>query len=85
MRQVVEVEEVVCDVCGEEADGEYFSMGRLNGEICFEGYCPIDLCQEHMRIWFRHCSDTEFERYDGPPSDEEKKEVVERLKRHICE
>ena len=71
----------VCDICGEEADGGYFSTGYLNGRVAFETSCPHDFCKKHMEEWFFLCgSRQEIERYDGSPSDEKRAEMLNEFK-----
>lgn len=66
MAQVIrEVEECVCDICGENADGEYYDVSYLNGSVFLEMYCPIDLCKKHMRVFASEYSNYAYERYDG--------------------
>lgn len=79
MRVNKTIEEVYCDVCENEADGQYSSVGYLNGEIYAECYCPIDLCKEHMRIFALYFSSYEYERYDGS-GHVNKKELIEKIK-----
>ncbi|HCT0310894.1 TPA: hypothetical protein LQN95_002414, partial [Staphylococcus pseudintermedius] len=50
-RLTKEVQEVVCDICGNEADGEFYELTYLNGEVYAEMYCPIDLCKHHMKLF----------------------------------
>lgn len=77
-------EVIVCDVCEEVADGTWHSTEYLNGEVSKEYYCPLDLCETHMRIWSRHLSsEGRVERYEDNPSQEKEiKEIfmIEKLK-----
>ena len=56
------IKEWVCDVCGQEADGECNSIGYLNGDKLFETSCPLDLCKEHMKDFAYKYSHLEYER-----------------------
>lgn len=74
-------EVMVCDICEEVADGTWHSTEYLNGEVSREYYCPLDLCETHMRIWSRHLSsEGKVERYDGKPSQEERNIMIAKLK-----
>lgn len=70
------IETVVCDICGEVADGEYNSVVYCNGDVVAERYCPYDLCHEHMGKWFSLCEDQSIERYDGRPREEKRAEML---------
>lgn len=83
MLKTKEIQEVVCDVCGEPSDGEYNTVEYVNGNVMAEKYCPFDLCKYHMGIWAQFCSHQSWERYEGSPKDtnemlEELKGVVEK-------
>lgn len=72
MAQVIrEVEEFVCDICGEHADGEYYEVTYLNGSVFAEMYCPLDLCKNHMKVFASQFSNHAYERYDDKGSMEE--------------
>lgn len=81
----VEYEKVVCDICGKEADGEYYSTSYLNNRVYAESYCPHDLCKDHMEIWATHCLNQEFGRYEGSPNEEERLKMLEVLKKKVEE
>lgn len=68
------IQETVCDVCGKKADGQYFTVGHLNGDIYFETSCPLDLCKEHMELFASKYSYLEYER--GSDDFEEKKQQL---------
>lgn len=70
-RLTKEVQEVVCDICGNKADGEFNEVTYLNGEVYAEMYCPIDLCKHHMKLFVSQFSHYAYERYDGKGSTEE--------------
>lgn len=59
-----EVQEVVCDICGNKADGKFYEVTYLNDEVFAEMYCPIDLCKHHMKVFATHFSNDAYERYD---------------------
>lgn len=74
-------EVIVCDVCEEVADGTWHSTEYLNGEVSREYYCPLDLCETHMRLWSRHLSsEGRVERYEDNPSQEERNIMIAKLK-----
>lgn len=64
-KKIVTYEEDVCDVCGKKADGEYYTIEYLNGDIRSETSCPLDLCKNHMSIFARKYSHLEYERGAG--------------------
>ncbi|EKI4464060.1 hypothetical protein PCV68_001039 [Staphylococcus pseudintermedius] len=64
-RVVKEVNEVVCDICGGEADGTWHEVTYLNDEVYAEMYCPVDLCKHHMKLFASQFSHYAYERYDG--------------------
>ncbi|HHW5132145.1 TPA: hypothetical protein ACU26U_000219 [Staphylococcus pseudintermedius] len=72
MAQVTkEVQEVVCDVCGNKADGEFYEITYLNGEIYAEMYCPVDLCKHHMKVFASQFSHYAYERHGSNSNTEE--------------
>lgn len=72
MAQVTkEVQEVVCDICGNKADGEFNEVTYLNGEVYAEMYCPIDLCKHHMKVFASQFSHYAYERHGGNSDTEE--------------
>lgn len=76
MKKVQTIETTVCDVCGKEADGEFYSTAKVNGQVVAEMYCPHDFCQEHMGKWFSLCEYQARERYDGSPTEEHRAEML---------
>lgn len=54
----------ICDICGQPADGDFFSTSYLNGEVYREYNCGLDLCKHHMRQWAEGFVDTAVERYE---------------------
>lgn len=76
----VKREVIVCDICGEDADGEYNATGWVNGEVSWETSCPHDLCQTHMREWSLLCEEQAVERYDASPSDAARTKLLETFK-----
>ncbi|QSN68472.1 hypothetical protein JTZ62_04770 [Mammaliicoccus sciuri] len=72
------VEEVICDVCGEKADGHWSSVEMLNGELWAEMFCPLDLCESHMRIFAIDFTEYAEERYEQ--SRVNKEELVKKIK-----
>ncbi|MCE5702221.1 hypothetical protein JL799_02540 [Staphylococcus pseudintermedius] len=70
-RLTKEVSEVVCDICGEEADGEFYELTYLNGEVYAEIYCPVDLCKHHMKVFASQFSHYAYERHGGNSDTEE--------------
>ncbi|EGQ4350782.1 hypothetical protein EHR33_04325 [Staphylococcus pseudintermedius] len=78
MAQVTkEVQEVVCDICGNKADGDFYEVTYLNGEVYAEMYCPIDLCKHHMKLFVSQFSHYAYERH-GSNSDTE--ELIRKMK-----
>ncbi len=72
MAQVTkEVQEVVCDICGNKADGEFNEVTYLNGEVYAEMYCPIDLCKHHMKVFVSQFSHYAYERHGSNSNTEE--------------
>lgn len=76
MKKVQTIETTVCDVCGNEADGEFFSTAHVNGQVVAERYCPHDFCREHMGEWYSLCDHQAYERYDGRPTEERRAEML---------
>ncbi|EGQ4408749.1 hypothetical protein [Staphylococcus pseudintermedius] len=70
-RLTKEVSEVVCDICGNKADGEFYELTYLNGEVYAEIYCPIDLCKHHMKVFASQFSHYAYERHGGNSDTEE--------------
>ncbi|WP_438464741.1 hypothetical protein [Staphylococcus pseudintermedius] len=70
-RLTKEVQEVVCDICGNKADGEFNEVTYLNGEVYAEMYCPIDLCKHHMKVFASQFSHYAYERHGGNSDTEE--------------
>lgn len=77
-----EIQVCLCDVCGEVADGNYHTTSYLNGDVCAETSCPIDLCKKHMNIWANNMRHTERERYDDKISEEERNKLIKEIKDH---
>lgn len=72
MAQVTkEVQDVVCDICGNKADGEFNEVTYLNGEVYAEMYCPIDLCKHHMKVFVSQFSHYAYERHGSNSNTEE--------------
>ncbi|EJO7115399.1 hypothetical protein [Staphylococcus pseudintermedius] len=70
-RLTKEVQEVVCDICGNKADGEFYELTYLNGEVYAEVYCPIDLCKHHMKLFVSQFSHYAYERHGSNSNTEE--------------
>lgn len=69
--KTIQVEEYLCDVCGGHADGTWYEVTHLNGEVYAEMSCPIDLCKKHMKVFASQFSNHAFERYDEKGNTEE--------------
>lgn len=78
-RLTKEVQEVVCDICGNKADGEFNEVTYLNGEVYAEMYCPIDLCKHHMKVFASQFSHYAYERHGGNDNPEE---LIRKMKRY---
>lgn len=76
-RKIQEIETIVCDVCGEVADGSFSSTTYCNDEVVAEMFCPHDLCITHMGKWRWLCDDQAYERYDGAPSGQKCAEMLQ--------
>lgn len=78
-----QIEECVCDVCGGHADGTWFEVTHLNGDVYAEMSCPIDLCQKHMEIFARWFTNYAYERGYGQSKSNE--ELIKKMKEKIEE
>ncbi|RAI79683.1 hypothetical protein BFS35_011090 [Macrococcoides goetzii] len=81
--KTIEVEEYICDVCGGYADGSWFEVTHLNGEVYAEMSCPIDLCQEHMGIFARWFTSYAYERGCGQTTSND--ELIKKMKKKVEE
>lgn len=68
-----------CDVCGSNADGEWWSVEHTNDEVTAEYSVPIDVCKKHAERYSKllctsdNPSQYMKERYDGFSDDCKKK------------
>ncbi|WP_427814307.1 hypothetical protein ACQKTA_04260 [Enterococcus sp. 22-H-5-01] len=76
MKKIETIETIICDICGKEADGEFFTFSRVNGNPTGETYCPHDLCREHMEKWFRLWRVKEIRRYENNPTNDKRAEML---------
>jgi hypothetical protein len=51
MKKKVEVTQIVCDLCEEDADGSFDLDMTANNEFVQGYHCPIDLCELHMEMF----------------------------------
>ena len=88
MKKIKTIEVALCDICGKEADGDWFmtvnSVDSLySGGVSGEYSCPLDLCKEHMRYYDNIVQSTikyAIERYDGTPKEDHLSKLKERIK-----
>lgn len=66
MIKQVTTEKRFCDICEATADGTWHSTAYLNGNIQSTLACPLDLCENHMRIWATNLSRTAVDSYPAP-------------------
>lgn len=81
----IEQEIHVCDICGEKADGDWFSVENLNGSIHREYSCPIDLCANHMGVYATTFSDTYRQERYSPFNNAMTEELIQRMRTHLNE
>ena len=72
---------VVCDVCGDRANGSWNGVEYLNDRVATEYSCPIDLCEDHMVLFSNQFSHYKVERYEGV-SEEKQSELISKMKEH---
>ena len=49
MKKQVTETQYFCDVCGREADGDFFMDMHVNDDYKESYYCPFDLCKDCMQ------------------------------------
>lgn len=56
---------IVCDICGEEANGNWYRTEYCNNEVSGEYSAPISMCEEHASRFPVYANEFEVERYDS--------------------
>lgn len=57
-------EVIVCDICGEEANGNWYRTEYCNNEVAGEYSAPISMCDHHAGKFGPYADEFEVERYD---------------------
>ncbi|EPT7250641.1 hypothetical protein ACVR7L_000039 [Listeria monocytogenes] len=81
MKNTIEIE--VCDICGKEANGQYWRTTYVNGSPYEDDYCPHDLCKEHMEKWNLLCREQVCRELESSPSYERRAEMLQEFKEKL--